>query len=191
VRLYLGAIGTALGGRCGSSRWVSGLAEIERACVRMLGGVTTFMTMSYIIVVIRFFAEAGIGSMASLAKCISGCRVDAGYGAVGEHPIALAPGIRSTHLHLLGVLGKALRGIRAGGRIYFGLARSAPHAHGVREPIVNRHPYCLQYSHAAVHLIVHSFRVGLRNAKLVVVAACDFVGWGIFHIMKCQIAVFD
>ena len=76
-------------------RWFK-LAE-NKTGVRqeMLGGVTTFMTMSYIIVVNpRILAEAGMPIEGVLfATCISAAMATLVMGLWANYPIALAPGM--------------------------------------------------------------------------------------------------
>ena len=85
---------SALGGAV-LERWFK-LAE-NKTGVRqeLLGGVTTFMTMSYIIVVNpRILAEAGMPIEGVLfATCISAAVATLVMGLWANYPIALAPGM--------------------------------------------------------------------------------------------------
>src|ERR1700682_6283573 len=92
--IYGGDLGLLRGGVV-LERWFK-LAE-NKTSVRqeMLGGVTTFMTMSYIIVVNpRILAEAGmpIGG-GPFARCISAAVATLVMGLWANYPIALAPGM--------------------------------------------------------------------------------------------------
>ncbi len=170
-------------------RWFK-LAE-NKTGVRqeMLGGVTTFMTMSYIIVVNpRILAEAGMPIEGVLfATCISAAVATLVMGLWANYPIALAPGMSlNAYFTYSVVLGKgvpwqtALGVVFISGSLFLLLTLT-----GVREQIVNGIPDCLKYSTAAGIGLFIAF-VGLRNAKLVVAQPATFVGLGNFSDHEVQ-----
>jgi len=174
-------------------RWFK-LAE-NKTGVRqeLLGGVTTFMTMSYIIVVNpRILAEAGMPIEGVLfATCISAAVATLVMGLWANYPIALAPGMSlNAYFTYSVVLGRgvswqtALGVVFISGSLFLLLTLT-----GVREQIVNGIPDCLKYSTAAGIGLFIAF-VGLRNAKLVVAQPATFVGLGNFSDHEVQIAVF-
>ncbi len=174
-------------------RWFK-LAE-NKTSVRqeMLGGLTTFMTMSYIIVVNpRILAEAGMPIEGVLfATCLSAAVATLVMGLWANYPIALAPGMSlNAYFTYSIVLGRGVPWQTALGIVFIsGAFFLALTLTGIREQIVNGIPDCLKFSTAAGIGLFIAF-VGLRNAKLVVAQASTFVGLGSFADHEAQIAAF-
>ena len=159
----------------------------------LLGGVTTFLTMSYIIVVNpRILAEAGMPIEGVLfATCVSAAVATLVMGLWANYPIALAPGMSlNAYFTYSVVLGRGVPWQTALGIVFLsGALFLLLTLTGVREQIVNGIPDCLKYSTAAGIGLFIAF-VGLRNAKMVVAQQATFVGLGTFSDPQVQIAAF-
>src|SRR6266699_960066 len=162
-------------------RWFK-LAE-NKTGVRqeLLGGVTTFMTMSYIIVVNpRILAEAGMPIEGVLfATCISAAVATLVMGLWANYPIALAPGMSlNAYFTYSVVLGRGVPWQTALGVVFLpGLLFLLLTLTKVREQIVNGIPDCLKYGTAAGIGLFIAF-IGLRNANIIVANPATFVGLG-------------
>src|ERR1700690_4170638 len=159
----------------------------------LLGGLTTFMAMAYVVVVNpRILAEAGMPIEGVLfATCLSAAVATLVMGLWANYPIALAPGMSlNAYFTYSIVLGRGVPWQTALGIVFisgsFFLALTLT---GIREQIVNGIPDCLKFSTAAGIGLFIAF-VGLRNAKLVVAQASTFVGLGSFADHEAQIAAF-
>jgi adenine/guanine/hypoxanthine permease len=159
----------------------------------MLGGLTTFMTMAYIIVVNpQILAQAGMPPEGVLfATCISAAVATLVMGLYANYPIALAPGMSlnayftySVCLNMHVPWRTALALVFLSGTVFLLLTVTR-----VREQIVNGIPDCLKHSTAAGIGMFIAF-VGLRNAKLVVANPATFVGLGSFANKEVQMACF-
>lgn len=170
------------------------LAE-NRTTVRreLLGGLTTFMTMAYIIAVNpRILAEAGMPIEGVLfATCVSAAMATLVMGLWANYPIALAPGMSlNAYFTYSIVLGRGVPWQTALAVVFFsGLLFLLLTLTQVREQIVNGIPDCLKYGTAAGIGLFIAF-VGLRNAKIVVANAATFVGLGNFSDAQVQVATF-
>ena len=171
-----------------------GLAEQGTTLRReVLGGVTTFMTMAYIVVVNpQILAQAGVPADGVLfATCISAAAATLVMGFYANYPIALAPGMSLNAYFTYSVcIGMHVPWQRALGVVFFsGVLFLVLTVTRVREQIVNGIPDCLKHSTAAGIGLFIAF-VGMRNAKLVVANQATFVGIGNFSDHGVQLACF-
>lgn len=159
----------------------------------MLGGLTTFVTMAYIIVVNpQILAQAGMPPEGVVfATCISAAAASLVMGLYANYPIALAPGMSLNAYFTYAVClnmhvpwQTALAVVFFSGVLFLLLTVTR-----IREQIVNGIPDCLKHSTAAGIGMFIAF-VGLRNAKLVVANPATFVGLGNFSDREVQTACF-
>jgi AGZA family xanthine/uracil permease-like MFS transporter len=159
----------------------------------MLGGLTTFVTMAYIVVVNpQILSQAGMpvdGVM--FATCLSAAVATLVMGVYANYPIALAPGMSlnayftySVCLSMHVPWQTALAVVFFSGLLFFVLTVTK-----VREQVVNGMPDCLKHSTAAGIGMFIAF-VGMRNAKLIVANPATFVGLGSFADKEVQTACF-
>ena len=156
-----------------------------------LGGLTTFITMAYIVVVNpQILSKAGMPvDGVVFATCISAAVATLVMGLYANYPIALAPGMSLNAYFTYSVcLGMhvpwqtALGVIFLSGAFFLILTVSR-----VREKIVNGIPDCLKHSTAGGIGMFIAF-VGLRNANLVVANPATFVSLGSFGNHEAQLA---
>jgi AGZA family xanthine/uracil permease-like MFS transporter len=147
----------------------------------LLGGVTTFMAMAYVVVVNpRILGEAGMPVEGVLfATCVSAALATLVMGLWANYPIALAPGMSlNAYFTYSIVLGRgvpwqtALGVVFLSGALFLILTLT-----NIREHIVNDIPDCLKHGTAAGIGFFIAF-IGLRNAKIIVASAATFVGLG-------------
>ncbi len=159
----------------------------------MLGGLTTFVTMAYIIVVNpQILAQAGMPAEGVVfATCISASAATLVMGLYANYPIALAPGMSLNAYFTYAVClnmhvpwQTALAVVFFSGTVFLLLTVTR-----VREQIVNGMPDCLKHSTATGIGMFIAF-IGLRNAKLVVANPATFVGLGSFSNKEVQMACF-
>jgi adenine/guanine/hypoxanthine permease len=159
----------------------------------MLGGVTTFITMAYIVVVNpQILAQAGMPTDGVMfATCLSAALATLVMGLYANYPIALAPGMSlnayftySVCLSMHVPWRTALAVVFFSGLLFFALTVTK-----VREQVVNGMPDCLKHSTAAGIGMFIAF-VGMRNAKLIVANSATFVGLGSFADKEVQTACF-
>ena len=159
----------------------------------MLGGVTTFVTMAYIVVVNpQILSQAGMPADGVVfATCLSSAVATLVMGLYANYPIALAPGMSLNAYFTYSVClamhvpwQTALAVVCFSGVLFLILTVTR-----VREQIVNGIPDCLKHSTAAGIGMFIAF-VGLRNAKLVVANSATFVGLGNFSDKEVQTACF-
>ena len=159
----------------------------------LLGGLTTFMTMAYIIVVNpQILSQAGMPAEGVVfATCISAAVATLVMGLYANYPIALAPGMSLNAYFTYAVcLGMHVPWRTALGVIFLsGVLFIVVTITRIREQIVNGIPDCLKHSTAAGIGIFIAF-VGLRNAKLVVANPATFLGLGSFSDPEVQAACF-
>jgi len=170
------------------------LAENQTTVRReMLGGLTTFMTMAYIIVVNpQILAQAGMPADGVLfATCISAAAATLVMGLYANYPIALAPGMSLNAYFTYSVCqGMHIPWQTALGVVFIsGVLFVLLTVTRVREQIVNGIPDCLKHSTAAGIGMFIAF-VGMRNAKLVVANPATFVSIGNFSDHEVQVACF-
>src|ERR1700686_536535 len=159
----------------------------------LLGGLTTFITMAYIVVVNpQILAQAGMPSDGVMfATCLSAAVATLVMGLYANYPIALAPGMSlnayftySVCLSMHVPWRTALAVVFFSGVLFLVLTVTR-----VREQIVNGMPDCLKHSTAAGIGMFIAF-VGMRNAKLIVSNSATFVGLGSFADKEVQTACF-
>ncbi len=159
----------------------------------LLGGLTTFLTMAYIVVVNpQILSQAGIPAEGVVfATCISSAVATLVMGLYANYPIAMAPGMSLNAYFTYSVcLGMHVPWRTVLGVIFFsGVFFLILTVTRIREQIVNGIPDCLKYSTAAGIGLFIAF-VGLRNAKLVVSNPATFVGLGNFSDREVQAACF-
>ena len=157
----------------------------------MLGGLTTFVTMAYIVVVNpQILAQAGMPADGVVfATCASAAIATLVMGLYANYPIALAPGMSLNAYFTYSVVMSmhvpwrtALAVVFCSGCLFLLLTVTR-----VREQIVNGIPDCLKHSTAAGIGMFIAF-VGLRNAKIVVANPATFVGLGSFSDKEVQLA---
>ncbi len=158
------------------------LAENQTTVRReLLAGLTTFMTMAYIVVVNpRILSEAGMPVEGVLfATCISAALATLIMGLWANYPIALAPGMSlNAYFTYSIVIGRGVPWQTALGVVFLsGLLFLLLTLTNIREQIVNGIPDCLKHSTAAGIGLFIAF-VGLRNAKIIVANPATFVGLG-------------
>src|SRR6202522_1377805 len=159
----------------------------------MVGGLTTFVTMAYIIVVNpQILAQAGMPVEGVVfATCASAAVATLVMGLYANYPIALAPGMSLNAYFTYSVCiamhvpwRTALAVVFCSGVLFLVLTVTR-----VREQIVNGMPDCLKHSTAAgIGMFIAA--VGLRNARLVVAHARTYVGLGGFADKEVQTACF-
>jgi adenine/guanine/hypoxanthine permease len=147
----------------------------------LLAGLTTFMTMAYVVVVNpRILSEAGMPVEGVLfATCISAALATLMMGLWANYPIALAPGMSlNAYFTYSIVIGRgvpwqtALGVVLLSGLLFLILTLSK-----VREQIVNGIPDCLKHGTAAGIGLFIAF-VGFRNAGIIVANKATFVSLG-------------
>jgi adenine/guanine/hypoxanthine permease len=147
----------------------------------LLAGVTTFMTMAYVVVVNpRILAEAGMPVEGVLfATCVSAAIATLIMGLWANYPIALAPGMSlNAYFTYSIVIGRGIPWQTALGVVFLsGLLFLLLTLTSVREQIVNGIPDCLKHGTAAGIGLFIAF-IGLRNAKIIVANPATFVGLG-------------
>ena len=156
-----------------------------------LGGLTTFITMAYIVVVNpQILSRAGIPfDGVVFATCFASAVATLVMGLYANYPIALAPGMSLNAYFTYSVcLGRHVPWQTALGVIFFsGVFFLILTVSRVREQIVNGIPDCLKHSTAAGIGMFIAF-VGLRNANLVVASPATFVTLGSLRNREAQLA---
>src|SRR5277367_3875172 len=170
------------------------LSEYQTTVRReLIGGLTTFMAMAYVVVVNpRILAEAGMPADGVLfATCLSGAIATLIMGIWANYPIALAPGMSlNAYFAYSIVIGRhvpwqtALGVVFLSGTLFLILTLT-----NVREQIVNGIPDCLKHGTAAGIGLFIAF-VGFRNANIIVANAATFVGLGRVSDKEVQTACF-
>ena len=159
----------------------------------LLGGLTTFVTMAYIVVVNQqILVQAGMPADGVVfATCLSAAAATLVMGLYANYPIALAPGMSLNAYFTYSVClamhvpwQTALAVVFFSGVLFLVLTVTK-----VREQIVNGMPDCLKHATAAGIGMFIAF-VGLRNARLVVANSATFVGLGSFADKEVQTACF-
>jgi AGZA family xanthine/uracil permease-like MFS transporter len=170
------------------------LAENQTTVRReALGGLTTFMTMAYIIVVNpQILSQAGMPVEGVVfATCLSAAAATLVMGLYANYPIALAPGMSlNAYFTYYVCLSMHVPWRIALGVVFFsGILFLVLTVTRVRAQIVDGMPDCLKHSTATGIGFFIAF-VGLRNAKLVVANPATFVGLGSFSDREVQTACF-
>jgi AGZA family xanthine/uracil permease-like MFS transporter len=159
----------------------------------LLGGLTTFLTMAYIVVVNpQILSQAGMPADGVVfATCLSAAAATLVMGLYANYPIALAPGMSLNAYFTYSVcLGMHVPWRTALGVVFLsGVLFLVLTVTRIREQIVNGIPDCLKHSTATGIGFFIAF-VGLRNAKLVVANPATLVGLGSFSDHEVQTACF-
>lgn len=157
----------------------------------LLGGVTTFITMAYIVVVNpQILSKAGVPVEGVVfATCLSAAVATLVMGLYANYPIALAPGMSlNAYFTYVVCMQMHVPWQTALGVIFFsGVVFLILTVTRVREQIVNGIPDCLKHSTAGGIGMFIAF-VGLRNANLVVANPATFVSLGSFSNHEAQLA---
>src|ERR1017187_7735265 len=174
--------GATLPAEAGLLERVFHLTENQTTVSReLLGGLTTFMAMAYVVVVNpRILGEAGMPVEGVLfATCVSAAIATLIMGLWANYPIALAPGMSlNAYFTYSIVIGRGIPRQTALGVVFLsGLLFLLLTLTNVREQIVNGIPDCLKYGTAAGIGLFIAF-IGLRNAKIIVANPATFVGLG-------------
>jgi AGZA family xanthine/uracil permease-like MFS transporter len=147
----------------------------------LLAGLTTFMTMGYVVVVNpRILAEAGMPVEGVLfATCISAALATLVMGLWANYPIALAPGMSlNAYFTYSIVIGRGVPWQTALGVVFLsGVLFLVLTLTNVREQIVNGIPDCLKHGTAAGIGLFIAF-VGFRNSNIIVANPATFVALG-------------
>jgi AGZA family xanthine/uracil permease-like MFS transporter len=147
----------------------------------LLGGLTTFVTMAYIVVVNpQILAQAGMPADGVVfATCLSAAAATLVMGLYANYPIALAPGMSLNAYFTYSIVLErgvpwqtALGVVFLSGMLFLLLTLTK-----VREQIVNGIPDCLKYGTAGGIGLFIGF-IGLRNSKIIVSNPATFVGFG-------------
>jgi len=176
---------------CALLRALEMLASLERYFVfkhlgtnwrtEILAGVTTFLTMAYIVLVNpAILAAAGVPLPAvTAATCLSAAFGSILMGVVARYPIALAPGMGLNAYFTYTVCLKmhipwqtALGAVFLSGIIFLALT-----AAGIRQMILRSIPHEL-YAAVASGIGLFIAFIGFRNAGIVVSDPATFVGLG-------------
>ncbi|HEY7098636.1 MAG TPA: NCS2 family permease [Terriglobales bacterium] len=157
----------------------------------LVAGLTTFMTMAYIIVVNpQILSQAGMPAEGVVfATCVSAAAATLMMGLYANYPIALAPGMSLNAYFTYSVCqGMGIPWQTALGVIFFsGVLFVLLTVTRIREQIVNGIPDGLKHSTAAGIGMFIAF-VGMRNAKMVVANPATFVSMGNFSDPEVQAA---
>jgi len=159
----------------------------------LLAGLTTFMTMSYVVVVNpRILADAGMPVDGVLfATCISAALATLIMGIWANYPIALAPGMSlNAYFTYSVVVGRGVPWQTALGVVFLsGVLFLLLTLTKIREQIINGIPDCLKHGTAGGIGLFIAF-IGLRNAQIVVANKATFVGMGKIADPQVLLAVF-
>jgi len=174
-------------------RWFH-LAENETTVRQeLIGGLTTFITMAYIVVVnAQILSQAGMPAEGVVfATCVAAAAATLVMGLYANYPIALAPGMSLNAYFTYSVcLGMHVPWQTALGVVFIsGVVFILITVTRVREQIVNGIPDCLKHSTAAGIGIFIAF-IGMRNAGLVVTNPATFLSLGNFSDRGVQAACF-
>jgi AGZA family xanthine/uracil permease-like MFS transporter len=147
----------------------------------LLAGLTTFMTMAYVVVVNpRILSDAGMPVDGVLfATCISAAIATLIMGLWANYPIALAPGMSlNAYFTYSIVIGRGVPWQTALGVVFLsGCLFLLLTLTKAREQIINGIPDCLKHGTAAGIGLFIAF-IGLRNAKIIVANTSTFVAFG-------------
>ncbi len=156
-----------------------------------LGGLTTFITMAYIVVVNpQILSKTGMPVEGVVfATCIASAAATLVMGLYANYPIALAPGMSLNAYFTYSVcLAMHIPWQTALGVIFFsGVFFLILTVTRLREQIVNGIPDCLKHSTAGGIGMFIAF-VGLRNANLVVANPATLVSLGSLSNREAQLA---
>src|SRR5271165_5181499 len=158
-----------------------------------LAGVTTFMTMAYIVFVNpSILHETGMPVAAvTAATCLAAAIGSILMGAFARYPIALAPGMGLNAYFTYSVVkGMGIDWRTALGAVFLsGVAFLILTAIGVRQMIVNAIPKEL-YAAVAAGVGLFIALIGLKNAGIVVANPATLVAMGSLHNPETLVALF-
>lgn len=159
----------------------------------ILAGVTTFMTMAYIIFVNpSILHEAGLPlAGVTAATCVAAAIGSFLMGAFARYPIALAPGMGLNAYFTYSVVkGMGVDWHTALGAVFLsGIAFLVLTAVGIRQMIVSAIPHEL-YSAVAAGVGLFIAFIGFRNAGIVVANQSTVVALGDLHRPATLVALF-
>jgi len=159
----------------------------------ILAGVTTFVTMAYIIFVNpSILHEAGMPAAAvTAATCLAAAVGSLLMGAFARYPIALAPGMGLNAYFTYSVVrGMGIDWRVALGAVFLsGAAFLILTAAGVRQTIVHAIPHEL-YAAVAAGVGLFIALIGLKNAGIVEANPATLVGLGDLHAPSTLLALF-
>jgi AGZA family xanthine/uracil permease-like MFS transporter len=159
----------------------------------ILAGLTTFVTMAYIVFVNpSILHEAGMPAAAvTAATCLAAAIGSLLMGGFARYPIALAPGMGLNAYFTYSVVkGMGIDWRVALGAVFLsGLAFLLLTAVGVRQMIVSAIPQEL-YAAVAAGVGLFIALIGLRNAGIVVANPATVVGLGDLHAPATLLALF-
>ncbi len=154
----------------------------------LLAGLTTFMTMSYVVIVNpRILSDAGMPVEGVLfATCLSSAIATLIMGIWANYPIALAPGMSlNAYFTYSVVIGRGVPWQTALGVVFLsGILFLLLTLTKLREQIVNGIPDCLKHGTAGGIGLFIAF-IGLRNAQIVIPNKATVVGMG--HVSDPQV----
>ena len=159
----------------------------------MLAGLTTFITMAYIIFVNpAILSETGMPLAAvTIATCLAGGVASCMMGALANYPLALAPGMGlNAYFTYTVVKGMGVPWQTALGAVFLsGVLFLLLTFGGIRQKLVAAIPHQL---HAAVAGGIGLFiaLIGLRNSGIVVPQNSTMVGLGNLHAPSTLLALF-
>ncbi len=159
----------------------------------VLAGLTTFITMAYIIFVNpAILSETGMPLAAvTIATCLAAGLGSILMGAVAKYPLALAPGMGlNAYFTYTVVKGMGVPWQTALGAVFLsGMLFLLLTLGGIRQKLVEAIPHQL---HAAVAGGIGLFiaLIGLRNSGIVVPVSATMVGLGDLHAPATLLAVF-
>lgn len=159
----------------------------------ILAGVTTFMTMAYIVFVNpAILHEAGMPLAAvTAATCLSAAIGSFLMGALARYPIALAPGMGLNAYFTYSVVkGMGVPWTAALGAVFLsGIAFFLLTAIGVRQLIISTIPFEL-YAAVAAGVGLFIALIGFRNSGIIVPNAATTVGLGRLSAPDTALAIF-
>jgi len=159
----------------------------------ILAGVTTFMTMAYIVFVNpSILHEAGMPSAAvTAATCLAAAIGSILMGAFARYPVALAPGMGLNAYFTYSVVkGMGIDWRVALGAVFLsGVAFLVLTAAGVRQMIVSAIPQEL-YASVGAGVGLFIALIGLKNAGIVAANPATVVGMGDLHAPGTLLALF-
>jgi len=159
----------------------------------LLAGVTTFITMAYIIFVNpSILHEAGMPAAGvTAATCLAAAVGSLLMGALARYPIALAPGMGLNAYFTYSVVkGMGVDWHVALGAVFLsGLAFLLLTGMGIRQMIVNAIPHEL-YSAVAAGVGLFIALIGFRNAEIVVPSQSTVVALGNLRSSTALLALF-
>ncbi len=161
----------------------------------MVAGVTTFMTMAYIILVNPSLLSSPHGANMDFgavmaATCLASALATILMGVIANYPIALAPGMGLNVLFSFGICGAmGVPWPQALGMVFWaGVIFTLLTLLKVREMIVDAVPECIKFGAASGIGVFIAF-MGLKDAGVIVADPATFVTLGDLHSPPTLLAV--